>query len=192
MKLKITNSEVQESLSGKSFTYPKYCTQILNLANQNAQATRPRVVGQMSDLIQEFGNGSLSDWRKWYLADHANALDIATERVFDMVENFKENISKIDKPMIKKWIEELVIVKTYAGLKFQDAILKKIAEMKNKSYRLADPFEESQGIDGFIGDIPVSIKPISYKLMQELREEINVSMIYYEKNKSGITAEYEF
>ena len=54
MKLKIPNSEVQELLSGKTYSYPKYATQIMNLANQNAQGTRAKIVGQMSDLIQEF------------------------------------------------------------------------------------------------------------------------------------------
>ncbi len=34
--------------------FPKYTTQLMNLANQNSQGTRPKVVGQMSDLIQEF------------------------------------------------------------------------------------------------------------------------------------------
>jgi len=51
-KVKITNEEIKELLGVKSFEFPKYSTQIINLANQNAQGTRPAVVGQMSDLIQ--------------------------------------------------------------------------------------------------------------------------------------------
>ena len=43
MKLKIPNSEVQELLSGKTYSYPKYTTQIMNLANQNAQGTRAKM-----------------------------------------------------------------------------------------------------------------------------------------------------
>lgn len=42
--------------------FPKYTTQILNLANQNAQATRPKVVGQMSELIKEFTGRTLEEW----------------------------------------------------------------------------------------------------------------------------------
>lgn len=56
MKLQIPNKEVQELLTDRTFDYPKYATQIMNLANQNAQGTRPNVVGQMSELIQEFGS----------------------------------------------------------------------------------------------------------------------------------------
>jgi hypothetical protein len=50
----ITNIEVLSDLVGDEPEFPKYATQIMNLANQNAQGTRPRVVGQMSELIQEF------------------------------------------------------------------------------------------------------------------------------------------
>lgn len=94
--------------------------------------------------------------------------------------------------MVRKWIEELVVVKTYCGLKFQEAILRKIAEEKQSDYRLATPEEEAQGIDGFIGNSPVSIKPITYRIMNELPEHIDVPIIYYDKKKSEIVVEYNF
>ena len=100
--------------------------------------------------------------------------------------NLKEAIKSIDKSMIKKWVEDLVLEKTFIGLKFQIAILKKIALIKNTNYKLADPKEESQGIDGFIGYVPVSIKPITYKTKDALREEIKTKIIYYNKTKSGL------
>lgn len=34
MKIKIPNTEIQELLSGKGYEYPKYSTQIMNLANK--------------------------------------------------------------------------------------------------------------------------------------------------------------
>ena len=145
MKIKIPNTEIQELLSGKGYEYPKYSTQIMNLANQNAQGTRPRIVGQMSELIQEFGSGSMNEWESWYLNRYPNAIDLATERVFNMVEELKKSIVLIDKKMIREWVEELIVVKTYAGLKFQEAILKKVSAELQVEYRLA------QGIDGMIG-----------------------------------------
>ncbi len=42
-KVKISNKEIKELLGITSFEFPKYSTQILNLANQNAQGTRPSV-----------------------------------------------------------------------------------------------------------------------------------------------------
>ena len=191
MKIRIPNAEVQELLSGKKHIYPKYTTQIMNLANQNAQGTRASIVGQMSDLIQEFKGTSLSNWETWYLDSHPKAIDNATERVFGMVELLKEAILKIDKETVRNWIEELVVVKTFSGLKFQEAILQKISLYFNKPYRLAVPIEESKGIDGFIGDIAISIKPTTYKAKMGLNEIIDFPIIYYEKKKSEIVIEFD-
>jgi uncharacterized protein YukE len=191
MKLKIPNSEVQELLSGKTYSYPKYATQIMNLANQNAQGTRAKIVGQMSDLIQEFEGTALSEWEKWYLESHPDAIDNATEKVYAMVTLFKDAILKIDKETVREWIEELVVVKTFSGLKFQEAILKKISIHFKKPYRLAKPDEESKGIDGFIGDMPISIKPITYKTKMGLNEVISVPIVFYDKKKSEIVIEFD-
>lgn len=192
MKIKVPNAEIQELLAGKGYEYPKYSTQIMNLANQNAQGTRPRIVGQMSELIQEFGSGGMAEWESWYLNRYPDAIDTATERVFNMVEELKKSIVLIDKKMIREWVEELVVVKTYAGLKFQEAILKKVSAGLQVEYRLATPEEEVQGIDGMIGSRFVSIKPITYKTMNELPEHIDVPIIYYEKKKSELVIEYNF
>ena len=191
MKLKIPNSEVQELLSGKTYSYPKYATQIMNLANHKAQGTRAKIVGQMSDLIQEFEGTALSEWEKWYLESHPDAIDNATEKVFAMVTLFKDAILKIDKETVREWIEELVVVKTFSGLKFQEAILKKISLHFKKPYRLAKPDEESKGIDGFIGDMPISIKPITYKTKMSLNEVISVPIVFYDKKKSEIVIEFD-
>jgi hypothetical protein len=51
------------------------------------------------------------------------------------------------------WVRDLVLVKTFIGLKFREAILRKGAELKGMDWRFSSPEEESKGIDGFIGDI---------------------------------------
>lgn len=188
-KTKISNSELQSSLSGKTYIFPKYTTQIMNLANSNAQGTRPKVVGQMSDLIQEFPGNNIREWEEWYLANHPDAINNATSKIWNMIQEFQKVIGSIDENMIKEWVEELVIVKTYSGLKFQDAILKKVADETNSAYRLANPEEESKGIDGYINDTAISIKPITYKT-KNLSENIEVPIIFYDKKKDGISIEY--
>ena len=76
------------------------------------------------------------------------------------------------------------------GLRFQEAILKKGAEIIGTDYRLSDFGEESKSIDGHIGNIPVSIKPDTYKVKASLREDIAVKIIYYKKIKNGIEVDY--
>ena len=184
--IKIKNEELVKELIGEVKDFPLYTTQLINLANQNAQGTRPRVVGQLTELIQECPEKTYEGWKKWYLSKYPNAIENATERINEMMNNLKNAIKSIDKSMIKRWVEDLVLEKTFVGLRFQEAILKKVASIKNTNYRLSEPKEESQGIDGFIGDIPVSIKPITYKTKNALREEIKAKIIFYNKTKSGL------
>jgi hypothetical protein len=191
MKIKLTNEEIRKCLDIELLEFPRYTTQLLNLANQNAQGTRPRVVGQMSDLIQHFTGKTLTEWEQWYLKRKPDAIKNATEKILRMVENLREAIEKIDKDMIEQWVRDLVVVKTFMGLRFQEAILKKGAEIKGLDYRLSDFTEESKGIDGYIGGIPVSIKPETYKTKSALRENIEVKTIYYDKVKNGIQVDYE-
>jgi len=186
MRIKLSNREIKELLGAPKLDFPKYSTQIINLANQNAQGTRPKTVGQMSELIKEFSGRTIEEWEAWYLEKYPDAIEKATGKIVEMIENFKEVMPEIDRDLVGKWVRDLVIVKTFVGLRFQEAILKKVADMLRKSYRLAKPHEESEGIDGFIGDVPVSIKPETYKTKDALGENINAKIIYYKKVKDGI------
>ncbi len=191
-RFKISNAEIKELLDKEPYPYfPKYSTQLINLANQNAQGTRPKVVGQMSELIQEFSGKTMKEWEQWYLERYPNAIERATAKIVEMIENFKEVLPEIDHDLVKKWVRDLVIVKTFIGLRFQEAILKKIAEGLGVSYRLANPQEEAAGIDGFIGNLPVSIKPETYKTKDGLHEDIEAGIVFYKKVKDGIVVDVE-
>lgn len=186
-RIRIPFDEIKELLGTEKFEFPKYSTQLLNLANQNAQGTRPSVVGQMSELIQEFSGQSITEWEKWYIERHPDAIDKATQKIKEMIENFKSVINLIDDEMISNWVKDLIVIKTFIGLKFQEAILSKIANLIKTTYTLATPEEEAKGVDGYIGDQPVSIKPETYKSKMSLQEKIDVKFIFYNKTKDGIT-----
>ncbi len=190
MKIKFSFEEIKKYLNAPIYDFPKHSTQILNLANQNAQATRPKVVGQLSELIKEFPGRHLEEWEEWYLRKHPEAIKIATDKIIEMVQNFKDVLNKIDRQLVENWVKDLVIVKTFIGLKFQEAILKKGAELLKTSYRFSTPEEESRGIDGFIDRLPVSIKPETYKIKKSLREKISVKIIFYKKIKDGVEIDY--
>ena len=191
-KFKIKYDEIQNIVVGEVPDYPKYATQILNLANQNAQGTRPKIVGQMSDLIHEFDGQTVEGWIEWYEERYPDARKNAADRVEDMIEKLKDSISKIDREMIDTWVKDLVLYKTFIGLRFQEAILRKVADIKGTTYRLAGKEDESKGIDGYIGYMPVSIKPTTYRSKSSLAEDIRVEIIYYEKKKDGITVYFDF
>jgi phosphomevalonate kinase len=189
-RLKIKNEELFELSNIEKVEFEKYVPQLINLANQNAQGTRPKVVGQMSELFPEFlkesSDTSIKAWENWYSTKMPHAIENATDKIYKQILNLKEALDLIDKNTVRKWVTDLIINKTYTGLNLQELIIKKIAQLEGKPYRLANPYEESKGIDGYIGDRAVSIKPSTYDTMQMLNEKIDVQIIYYEKKKDGI------
>lgn len=189
MRIKLKNAEIQEYVSAPASDFPKYTTQLMNIANQNSQATRPRHVGQLSELIQEFPGQTFEEWVTWYQGRYPDAINEATDKIILMIENFNKAVQKIDRTLVKSWVEDLILVKTFAGLKFQEAILKKLAEIEGCDYRLAEPDEESQDIDGFVGEEAYSIKPSTYDAIPTVAESIEVKMIFYEKKKDGVVFE---
>lgn len=195
MKYLLKNEQIAEwNESGKT-DFPKYTSQLMNWANQNAQGTRPAVVGQMSELFWKFvaetETVTTEKWKEWYLKHYPDACDRAAEKIFSQIENLQKAILLIDKPMVKRWVEDLVIAKTYNGLYVQKAILASLAEKTGAKYRLAIPEEEAKGIDGFVGDVAYSVKPDTYKTMNRLPEQIDVKMIYYTKVKNGLRIQVE-
>ena len=117
-------------------------------------------------------------------------IDRATEKIYEMIIKLNDAIKQINKDLVKKWTKDLIINKTYLGLKFQKSILKRIADIKNENYRLSTSEEESQGIDGYIGRKPISIKPITYETKKMYQENIEIEIIFYNKKKDGIVVEY--
>lgn len=106
MIIKIKNEEIIELNGSKPNNFPKYTSQLINWANQNAQGTRPKTVGQLSDLFPEFMNVcddlSIKGWRSWYLERYPNAIENASTKISAQVENLKEAIQLIDEEMVRK------------------------------------------------------------------------------------------
>lgn len=195
MNYTIKKEDIENYNNSDSFSFPKYTSQLINLANQNAQGTRPVVVGKMSDLFQKFLESdeerNIDGWRRWYLERYPDSFEKATNKIWEQVNNLRNAIELIDKEMVENWVENLIIYKTFNGLYLQKAILAFLANKKGTTYRLANAIEESHGIDGYIGDVPYSIKPDTYKYMERLSEVIDVKMISYTKTKTSLKIEVE-
>ena len=93
------------------------------------------------------------------------------------------------------WYDDLLFNKTFSGLYVEDAILKDIASKKGKTYKKSSSGEESRGIDGYIDDVPYSVKAESYKdSAAKNTETINATMVYYryteDANKKNTGVEY--
>ena len=195
MQYSLKNEEIAAFNESGGVSFPKYTSQLMNWANQNAQGTRPAVVGQMSELFPAFlesgETATIENWRQWYESLYPDALETAAEKVYAQIQNLKAAIALIDRDMVSQWVEELVIRKTFNGLYAQKAILASLAERTGETYRMATPEEESKGVDGYVGDTAYSVKPDSYRSMARLSERIDVRMIYYAKTKTGLKIDAE-
>lgn len=183
-KISVEWDDASEEVLDDLPQFPKYTTQLMNIANQNAQGTRPEVVGQMSELIQECPETGYDGWRRWYQRTHPDAIDRAVGRIMPMLENFREALDKIDEEMVRDWVTDLVINKTAEGLIIQEAVLRTLAEEEGVEWSLAGPSDESKNIDGYIDGRPVSIKPESYMAKKSsVQERIDVTLIFYKKTR---------
>lgn len=163
-----------------------YVGSVINIAGSFSQATRPKKVGQVSDLIQEYRNSatkpSIGGWKQFY--DEKIGKDKvveASDKIWDYVTRIKENLNSLTKQDVLEWTEDLIFEKTFSGLQIQLDVLEMIAE---NEYRLATPEEEAQNIDGFVDGEPVSIKPISWK--KKPQYHIPYKVIYYKNTKNGL------
>ncbi len=191
----LKNESIEGYNNSENYSFPKYTSQLINWANQNAQGTRPKVVGQMSELFPEFVSKTehvaIEYWKRFYVMQHPDAFKEATDKIYAQIENLRDAIQLIDRDMVQKWVEDLIINKTFNGMYVQKAILASLAALKDTDYRLATPEEEAKGIDGYVGDVAYSVKPDTYKTMNRLSETIDVKMIYYTKTKTGLKIEVE-
>jgi hypothetical protein len=192
MRIRISFQDLLQDSTPEPAPFPKYTSQIINLANQNAQGTRPKVVGQLSTLIEEFPGKTFEEWVAWYTAGHPTALGEATDRICAMLENLRRALDQIDRSLVQRWVTDLVLRKTFFGLRFQQAILRRLATKRGVPFRIATTEEESRGIDGFLGEMAVSVKPHTYRSKPMLSEEISAKLVFYTKEDNGLIVEYDF
>lgn len=184
--IEIKKKELINIVGYKQPDFPKYTSSLINLLNRWARGTHSSVVGQMSDLAIECPFKEYDKWREWYLKKHPDAIDKAVKLIISKLNEVKGAMDKINEEIIRKWVIDLVIDKSFWGLKIQETILLKIEKLTEIKCRLANKEEEQKGIDGFVGDIPVQIKPATYKTASNVKSEKLIEVIiYYKKTESG-------
>ena len=81
--LKIDNKKLLELLNIEAPKFAKYSGPLMNLANRFIGGTKPKVVGQMSELIKEFDGKTFKEWETWYLNKYPKAIAMATEKIYE-------------------------------------------------------------------------------------------------------------
>lgn len=142
--------------------WPKYATQLMNVASQNAKATNPKNVGSMKETWLAMRNqgikGTLKNWTDFYNSVHGESRVVeAGLKIRSMLS--KMGIEWIDSEMCIDYAKEVVYNKTQMGLGGEEMALEAVADYYGMEFRFSTAEEESKGIDGWIGQFPVQVKP---------------------------------
>jgi len=156
-----------------SFTwqeYPAYLTQIINIACQNSQATRPKHIGSMKDLFCEWSQTgtdlSPDSWKEFYYDKKGkHCIDAAIRKIYVMTRNMISSVclqceeSPSLQSDIARWVEQLVFEKTYTGMIAEMRVAKALADLTGEKVSLSDAKGEKDGIDILLGNRLIQIKP---------------------------------
>ena len=188
---KSNNSEYTSNYKPK-----KYHSAFLNTVNRDAHSSRPETVGKLATeifpkYVENAVEPSPEDWEKYYQDNHSEQYDNGLEKLKRQFELEKQAINAITDQDLSEYYDDLMFSKTFSGLYVQDEILRDIAADKNATYRKPNATEEGQGIDGFIDNVPYSVKSETYKgSAANNSETINAKMVYYSENKKDKNIEY--
>ena len=164
----------------QSRKFPKYVSPLINLANLFSQATRPKYVGKVKDLIAELDPSSPEEWATWYVENHGNEMRGASLMIMKMLEEFRSALDKVDHRLVNEWVKDLILNKTYTGTYTKRVIRQYLREQFDRRFAFPTQDEESDGIDCKIDDVPFSIVPHK---PADLAPGHHV--IYYEEKKNG-------
>jgi len=198
MKKVISAAKISDLKKSNLEHFPKYTTYLINQAAQTAQATRPNVVGQLSEeypkyVLECYKNGfppSLVGWKSYHKKKYPNALDDAFKRTDAMIKNFKEAMNSINEELLTEWIMDLLYDKTFYGFNLEATIKLYFASL-GLQVRDSTPEDESKNIDLYLDNKPYQIKPKSLEHKQAIKSFIQIPIITYYEELNSIIIEFE-
>jgi len=198
-----------------------YISTFLNQINQWAGGSKPKNVGQVSELIKDFRQkhptGDLDDWKKFHqdltgeeievlqgkgknkkpVKAHMAGIDQGVQDIMSKLTQVKASLNSVKEKDIRKWLENLTYEKTYCGLEAQEMILDKIAtDLGNGyTYKLGSLEDERKGIDGFV--IDPNGKKFALQIKSESyrnknkQEQFKCPIIFYNLSKGGVEFNFD-
>ena len=196
---KLSKDKIKQSNKSEySINYKpgKYHSAFLNIVNKDAHSSRPETVGKLAteifpNYIDNATNPTPESWKKHYQDTHSEEYNNGLTKFKKQFKKEKQAINNITDDDLQAYYDDLMFNKTFKGLYAQNEILKDIATDKNTEFRKPTATEEGQGIDGYIGDVPYSVKSETYKnSAAKNNETINAIMVYYKDNQKDKTIDY--
>ncbi len=160
--IKLTAKHFKGVVHRQRREWPKYSTQLLNIAGQNCKAFDVKKVGSAKETWLEMRSqgipGTFENWCNFYNSKpFAKNLPTQAQRLYEMIQ--KMQINGITLEMCDDYIKEVIYNKTHMGLGGEEMALQAVAEYYEQPLRFSTAEEEAQGIDGWIGTKPAQVKP---------------------------------
>ena len=181
---------------------------LLNKPLNDSGANRKKVVGDMPKLVDEFSklpevlncktsNEILDKWEEFYTEKQPTGIQDATKILFDFFIriqsvsftlsgcNMPEDLRKTYRDMCEAYVRRLILIQTPFGLLIEKMILTNLSSYLGIKY-VKNFNEEAKGIDARIDDIPITVKPESYKgdgiatgtMIKYGKEKDNLSFVF--------------
>lgn len=190
--LKLTQRHFESVTKRNRCDFPLYSKPILNIATQNSQATKVKLVGSMKDQWTQFmatGGRSVEEWETWYMANGgADKIKKATDKLYEMLNKMPLDHAVFTRELAELYILDLVINKTHYGMSGEYHSVLAVARHFGADYRFSTPEEETQGIDAWLGDCPVQVKPHDSVKMHHVYNGADVEktlVVTYEAKKDA-------
>lgn len=161
--IKLAKSRYHEVFQRRRRVWPKYSTQLLNIAAQNAKAFDKNHLGAVVNAFQKMREsgkpGTLSNWESYYNENFGEERILtAGKKIHDKL--IQMQIHWISLDMCIDYAKEVTYNKTHMGSAGQEMAVEVAAKYFEKEFRWPTIHEDTAlGIDAWIGDIPVQVKP---------------------------------
>lgn len=186
VELTIDDTEVYDTLP--TFEWEKYqkgFLGILNNAYNQSCNTGTKVLGDMSEITSQYDGGSYTDFLVYYADewDGTERTNEATQRMADNIVNRIESVGgRIDEKVAFKWANQYVqymLVNSYRGFMDEARAIELVADEVDADWRVADSSKESEGVDGYIDERSVQVKPDSHNDLDINDYDADVLITYY-------------
>jgi hypothetical protein len=177
--IKLTATAFKDVIKRDRCSFPLNTKPILNIATQNSQCTRVSIVGSMKELFAKFLKAdvgrSVDDWENWYLNNGGTQkIQDATDKLFDYLNKMPLDHTVFTREVAENYILDLVINKTHYGMSGEYYAVLATAKYFGLDYSFSSAEEERQGIDAWIGDKPVQVKPHDSVIKHHVRNGADI------------------
>jgi hypothetical protein len=161
------------------------------MISTNAQATRPKHIGNLSLMKRNFNGQSIEEWKKYLTDVDPYIIDKVVSKIMDKSIEMCITAPYLNYDTIKIWAEDLIFNKTFIGFYIENLVFDTVSKKFGlKFHRQLTSNDESQGIDGYLNDKPFNVKPKTFKNKKTPSNKVNCEIIYYNLENNLIKIEY--